>query len=216
MVICLFCNYVSVLDEIRIYNNNMSSLQCDKIPNEKLQIACVSIDSTILSADKMKSDLVELCKLSGKQFKLLYRASRDGFQPASFLAKCDDQPRTLTIVKTPEGYIFGGYTSIEWDSTSGWMADPNAFIFSLVNVLAAPQQLPVKLRNKQTIYCHCLCGPTFGTGHDLSILDDANASSNLGSSYEFPVIKDRKVKGDSFLAGSRMFRASEIEVFQLS
>ena len=54
------------------------------------------MDSTILSADKMKSDLVELCKLSDMQFKLLYRASRDGFEAAGFHVKCDNLPKTLT------------------------------------------------------------------------------------------------------------------------
>ena len=81
----------------------------------------------------MENNPLELCKLKGKQFKLLYRATRDGFAASSFHAKCDQQPNTLTVIKTTNGFIFGGYTAVAWDSTSRHKIDPNAFIFSLVN-----------------------------------------------------------------------------------
>ena len=86
------------------------SYRIDKCFLDKLQIASVTLDSTIVNTDKMKSDLVELCKLSDKEFKLLYRASRDGFEAARFHAKCDNQPRTLTIITTSKGNICGGYS----------------------------------------------------------------------------------------------------------
>jgi hypothetical protein len=41
---------------------------------------------------------------------LLYRGSRDGFRGADFHAKCDDKGATVTIVKSTEGRIFGGYS----------------------------------------------------------------------------------------------------------
>ena len=85
-----------------------------------------TIDSKIIRNYKKDNDLVELCKLNGKQFKLLYRASRDGFEAASFHAKCDHQSRTLTIIKTNKGFIFGGYTAIAWDGKSHAKADPIA------------------------------------------------------------------------------------------
>ena len=37
----------------------------------------------------------------------------------------------VTIIKNNLNYVFGGYTSAAWDSTSGWINDLNAFIFSL-------------------------------------------------------------------------------------
>ena len=46
-----------------------------------------TFDSTILCNFKLRNDLGQLCTLSGKQFKLLYRASRDGFAASSFHAK---------------------------------------------------------------------------------------------------------------------------------
>ena len=90
-----------------------------------------AIDSTILSSRKMKRDLVKLCMLSDiVEFKLIYRATRDGFQSSAFHDKCDHQPNTLTIIKTTRGCIFGGFTSVGWDSSSGWRADPHACLFT--------------------------------------------------------------------------------------
>lgn len=45
------------------------------------------VDSLILNNVKLQADLITLCQLSGKQLKLLYRASRDGFEAKSFHAK---------------------------------------------------------------------------------------------------------------------------------
>ena len=41
-------------------------------------------------------------------WKLLYRGSRDGFSASDFHDKCDEKPRTLTIIKTQSGDILGG------------------------------------------------------------------------------------------------------------
>ena len=85
----------------------MSSTHAEHVLIDNLcgHMGAGKIDSTIVTNGKMKNDLVELCKLSGKEFKLIYRASRDGFEASSFHAKCDYQPRTLTIIKTTNGYV---------------------------------------------------------------------------------------------------------------
>ena len=176
------------------------------------------IDSTIISTDKLKNDLVELCKLRGKRFKLLYRASRDGFAAASFHTKCDNQPRTLTIIKATTGYIFGGYTSVTWDSTGVYKADPNAFLFSLVNALSAPQLIPVNAGDTYSIQCNASYGPTFGSGHDLHISSNSNTTassySQLNGSYN---CTDESYESYEMylLAHSNQFVTCEIEVFKL-
>ena len=57
-------------------------------------------------------------------------------------------------------------------------------------------------------------GTSFGYGHDLRILSDANkkseAYSNLGRTYDVP-----PGQTNTFLAGSNNFKVSEIEVFQI-
>ncbi len=73
--------------------------------------------SQILS-DNQPFDLIKVCEFSIKdKWSLLYRGSRDGFGAANFHSKCDGHSNTLTILKAHgTSYIFGGFTSITWDS----------------------------------------------------------------------------------------------------
>ena len=63
-------------------------------------------------------ELIKLCGFDLKaQFNLLYRASEHGFQSSQFHSKCDGKGNILTILKA-NGFIFGGFTSVIWDSSS--------------------------------------------------------------------------------------------------
>ena len=66
--------------------------------------------------------------------ELLYRGTRDGFRAYDCHLKIDDKGPTLSIVKTTENKIFGGYTNIPWKSYAGVIIDNGlSFIFSLKN-----------------------------------------------------------------------------------
>ena len=168
----------------------------------------------------MKSDLVELCNFRGKQFKLLYRASRDGFQAKRFHSKCDNQPRTLTVIRASK-FIFGGYTAAAWDTSYASKTDPDAFIFSLVNYYHKPTVFPVKAGGLNAIDCDPEHGPTFGRYNDFDLCIGENkkelSSTHLGQRYNFDVFSDRSFEKEPvyFLAGSFFFTPSEIEVFSL-
>ena len=182
-------------------------------------LSFLAIESTIISNGKLTSDLVSLCKLRGKQFKLIYRASRDGFEAASFHAKCDNKPNTLTIVKTTNGCIFGGYTALVWGGSDYLKVDPTSFIFSLVNRLSKPMLIPIKANQNSIPYLSCSNGPTFGQ-NDFCIVSNSNMTpssfSYLGQSYDFKLFSSTSEKSCLFLADSLRFQTSEIEVFQLS
>jgi len=69
-------------------------------------------------------------------YQLLYRATRDGDTDKEFHSKCDHKSPILIIGKTPKGYIFGGYTTInlnyeEWKGSNKYLYDNEAFVFSL-------------------------------------------------------------------------------------
>ncbi len=92
-----------------------------------------SVQSDILSAQQCK-DLMKICNFSQtSKWKRLYRASSDGFSAASFYSKCEGMKNTLTIIKSVNGNIFGGYTEVPWTQMGGYKSDLNAFLFSLVN-----------------------------------------------------------------------------------
>ena len=204
-----------ISDQVTSFKPSTADVQIENICGDLQQR---TIDSTIITGYFMKDDLIKLCKLSGKQFKLLYRATRDGFGVSSFHAKCDQEANTLTIIKATSGYIFGGYTSVEWDSESFWKPDPDSFIFSLVNFISAPQLMPVLVED-HSILCDASYGPTFGSGHCIYICDKSNvfvkSMSYLDGSYEDSFFENKTDQIDTFLAGSRLFKTREIEVFQL-
>ena len=189
--------------------NNQNENRCGHLDEQV-------VNSKILRTEKLKNDLISLCKLSEKQFRLNYRATRDGFEASSFHAKCDNKPRTLTIIRAANGYIFGGYTDVTWESTGRYKSDPNAFIFSLINAHSTPQLIPVKWDSAYTIKCDASNGPTFS--NDILISSNSNKNnssySNLGNGFNFAIFSSGCEQAQAFLAGSYKFQTSEIEVFQ--
>ncbi|KAK6183188.1 hypothetical protein SNE40_010715 [Patella caerulea] len=82
-------------------------------------------------------DRGQFCKWIGRSvdFKLVYKASRDGMSPAIFHQKCDNKGPTVVIGYNTDGCVFGGYTSVDWKpctcGTAQTRWDEKAFLFSL-------------------------------------------------------------------------------------
>ncbi len=68
-------------------------------------------------------------------FKLLYKASKDGFSAFSFHMKVDNRGPTITLIKSAiNDKIFGGYTSVPITSSLfKWVKDEKAFLFNLTD-----------------------------------------------------------------------------------
>src|SRR5579883_3394742 len=121
------------------------------------------MSSTILD-DNQKRDLCKLCGFANNQkFKLHYRGSRDGFTKEKFHQLCDNIPCTLTLVRSSNENIFGGYVEQEWDQSDKDKYDPNAFLFSLTNFENRPIKIACK-PNHISHYCSLYFGPCFGKG----------------------------------------------------
>lgn len=147
-----------------------------------------------------------LCEFeSDQKWRLIYRASDNGFQAENFHENCDGKKNTLTILKTTTDCIFGGYTSAEWTSNGSWNSDPTAFLFNLTDkATKAKCSQP-----EQAILCNANHGPIFGRG-DLLISDQSNVnflSNHRQNSY---VLSD-----GSFLFSDKddCFQTTEIEVY---
>jgi hypothetical protein len=178
------------------------------------------LDSNIVDSDQ-SVELIKLCEFDTKtQFKLLYRASRDGFGVKDFHEKCNNILKTLTLIKVKDKpHIFGGYTEATWGGDLVYKKDPNAFIFSLVNNDNKPIKMKVNENIQYAIGCHCTYGPSFGKGKDFHISSRSNSNLNsfskLGHTYSHPNCIKGSNKAKSFLAGSRNFSTEEIEVYQV-
>ena len=157
--------------------------------------------------------------LNDRQWSLLYRGSRDGFQASDFHFRCDHKPNTLTIVKTINGNIFGGFTSAQWKSTASLDIDKRAFIFSLVNKENRPLIFEQSSSDNYSICSYKDLGPIFGEFNDFAIYNRPNtntySSSNLGYTYTHSDYPFGSEKAKTILGGSRYFQVLEIEVFQM-
>jgi len=165
---------------------------------------------------------LKLCEFSKDQkLELKYRASRDGFSSRDFHLRCDGIPNTLTVIKANSGNIFGGYTEQKWHSDDDFVADPKAFIFSLINKDDKPLKAFCLNESQLAIYCGPDYGPCFGGEgtylKDICIDSDSHINKysycDFGYSYQHPDYLKDTDKAQKFLAGSYEFETVEIEVF---
>jgi hypothetical protein len=177
------------------------------------------LKSQILKSEQQYSELLKLCEFCPTdKWSLLYRGTRDGFDLNAFHSKCDGHANTLTIFKAKQSTsIFGGFTAVEWDSTSHWKPDLNAFIFSLTNKDNDPIKIKIDPnRHRYAIYCDSEYGPCFGL--DISIDNNADTTmhnfSDLGSTYKHPQYAFETDEAQTFLTGSYYFKLDEIEVYE--
>jgi hypothetical protein len=136
------------------------------------------------------------------------------------LFKCDfcvSRHSSTIIIKSSN--VFGGFTSVSWDGSSGYKSDPSAFIFSLTNKDNTPLKMKIDPnRHDEAIGCVAKFGSSFGGGIDICITNNANTTmgsySNLGDSYKHPKYTYGSKEAQTFLTGSYKFQINEIEVYE--
>ena len=136
---------------------------------------------------------------------------------------------TLTIIKSENGGIFGGYTECQWDRNHGsYIGDKNkesSFIFSLKKVNENENQSNFIKYNKNItnttgdIYSTSSYGPTFGGGHNIKVYDNANTGNHCydrasESYYERGTFENGKY---GYLSGepNQTYNIQNYEVFQV-
>eukprot|EP01105_Mastigella_eilhardi_P025507 TRINITY_DN696_c0_g1_i1.p4 TRINITY_DN696_c0_g1~~TRINITY_DN696_c0_g1_i1.p4 ORF type:complete len:178 (-),score=46.06 TRINITY_DN696_c0_g1_i1:1104-1637(-) len=149
--------------------------------------------------------------------RLLHRATRDTFSVAAFHANCDNRGPTLVLIETEQGNIFGGATLAPWSSVGDYVADPSAFLFTLVNPCGVPPTKLVRNGSGDELYCDAAYGPTFGSAPDLHLSDNCNggntlSSTNLDGNGSF--LNPTGFGADLF-DGAQTFVVAEYEVFLL-
>ncbi|CAG8702969.1 24516_t:CDS:2 [Cetraspora pellucida] len=133
------------------------------------------------------------------KFKLLYRASEDGFDVENFHILCDKKGPTVTISKfAKSGKIIGGYNPLDWgpqnetiENTSildchSWWATSESFLFCFENKKTNLDSQWAKFARVASVhsaicYNRQLCGPAFGPGWDLVIGERYKHASCWGS-----------------------------------
>ncbi|CAB4427795.1 unnamed protein product [Rhizophagus irregularis] len=144
------------------------------------------------------------------EFKLIFCGSRDGFTPNKFHKICDNQSRTVAIIKVKDSNeILGGYNPIKWESVNSYGTTNDSFIFSFMNKNINDHVISRVSENKYAINYLDRYGPSFGF-RDLVIfggdVDDFRKCKNYckKKSYEKNIRETENV-----------FSVEEYEIFQI-
>ncbi|XP_057181027.1 interferon-induced protein 44-like [Triplophysa rosa] len=85
------------------------------------------------------------CALLGDaELTLLYKASVHGYDASAFHQCCDRQGPTLLVAYNNSGYVFGGYTSVDYTQSGGYITDDKAFLFNVPKHGGNPITIKVK------------------------------------------------------------------------
>ncbi|GBC06817.1 hypothetical protein RclHR1_07060010 [Rhizophagus clarus] len=169
------------------------------------------IDSKIITYQhaELISKWVDKLNISDKlislyKFKLLFRASRDRYSRDVFHVVCDNQPRTVAIVKVKDSNeILGGYNPLEWNCYENFVTTEDSFIFSFSNDRIDNHILSRVIKEHRATFNSCQYGPSFGVS-DLEIWSLYGGNCCKKSSYENPI---RDTEGQ--------FVVEDFEVFQI-
>ena len=208
-----------LIKRIEIDENKINTIEKEnkKVLEEKAKDQKLKdIDSNILTNyenfelinKRLKNS--EILKEKKINYKLLYRASRDGDEDKKFHEKCDNKRQILAVFKTTKGLIFGGYTEVGYKGNGNYIIDNKAFFFScdlkkIYNVKT----------DKTAIYDHINYGPIFGNSNTIICVYDKMFDCNcctcdINSNCFEGFNSDYEINN-----GESNFYLQEIEVFQI-
>jgi hypothetical protein len=152
------------------------------------------------------------------QWRLLYRGSRDGFASSQFHGKCDNVSNTITLIITTDGFIFGGFTPLAWDSSSQYKPDTSgkSFLFSIKNPHNIEAGKIALKDSRYGIYCSSSYGPVFGSGYDIKVVDDCDKNTSSYTRLGVGYANNTGVGDSQFFTGQQNFTVKEIEIFAIS
>ncbi|CAB4415506.1 unnamed protein product [Rhizophagus irregularis] len=168
-----------------------------------------NIDSKIITTQhaELISKWIDRLKITDEietayKFQLLFRGSHHRFAGKNFHEICDNQSRTITIIKL-EGSteILGGYNPIEWKSDDSFGVTKDSFVFSFKNSYDIESHILSRVKNERfAIRNYHNSGPSFG--YSLALTDGFGFCSNCV--YEKQIRKS-----------TDYFCVKEYEVFQI-
>ena len=208
----------SLKDEIKVIKDELNVIKKWKEDNEKEKENenkwKQEIDSNILTKFEDYQFIEKIYRINDENFinkklkmKLLYRVSRDGDSSSTFHQKCDNIKDTITLVKTKNDLIFGGYTNETWNGDNIYKKDDKAFCFSL--------DLKRKYNNKKTDYsikCYKGYGPCFGCAlfwiYDNCLSKGGFMNDGLNQNY------DNQMEENEINFGNGKFKVTDVEVYE--
>ncbi|RIB03422.1 hypothetical protein C2G38_782384 [Gigaspora rosea] len=160
-----------------------------------------------------KKDIMYSVMNNPYEFKLLLRGTRDGFTKDSFWNLCAKQTQLVVVMKVKgTDEILGGYNPIGWTKSVYCYKNCNdSFIFSLKNGTIQNSILSRVKEPEYAIHCDSYCGPRFGSGCDLAMLNNFNQNDKC---YSHQNSYEKRIRNDSTFGRSK-FSVEEYEIFQI-
>ncbi|CDW80153.1 UNKNOWN [Stylonychia lemnae] len=164
------------------------------------------------------SQQASLLQLEG-HCSLLYKGSKHGFRAQDFHSRCDNKGPTVSFILSNHGQVFGGYTSVPWQTPEKLFQpkkDSTAYLFQL------------NKNSKHPIYQNFV---DHAVGHfknqilqfglaDIHIEDECNLKNtnqcSIGNTFKPPKnLKYGENEMMDYLAGANKFKVLEIEVYKI-
>ncbi len=137
-------------------------------------ISVNNFDSSILHTNIKKQETIinwirEKTNKNFIRFEKIFIMNKNGSSSKDFHKYCDNNGPTLTLIKTINNKIFGGFTPLNWDISGVDKIDENnqTFIFSLSSM----KKYDMINKDKSAICCNREYGPSFGAS-DFCILSN--------------------------------------------
>ena len=137
-------------------------------------ISVNNFDSSILHTNIKKQETIinwirEKTNKNFIRFEKIFIMNKNGSSSKDFHKYCDNNGPTLTLIKTINNKIYGGFTPLNWDISGVDKIDENnqTFIFSLSSM----KKYDMINKDKSAICCNREYGPSFGAS-DFCILSN--------------------------------------------
>lgn len=154
----------------------------------------------------------QLNELKGKiiKLKLIFKSSRDGNTSEDFHKFCDGKGPTISVIKTKENNVFGGFLNIQWKSEGEGHKDNKAFLFSF-------KKNKIYKNNGKGNAGFFLkeCGPNFSYG--INIKNNFNESNRhrVRNKYDSECCWTNIASDFELNDGIEYFDIEEIEIFEV-
>ena len=169
-------------------------------------------------------DMLPGAETDGVEVEMLYRFSGSDASDSSgeeFHKACDGKGATITVIRSTNGYILGGYNPVSWSSVKGVAEAHGAFIFTVTNPAGTE---PTKYMVKDAAHAVSNCpkgGPCFGSEYDASdgeyFTDDLACRLNGDKSWtRFYYYEDTTGRGEATFTGAYEFDIETMEVWMVT
>ena len=174
------------------------------------------LNSSIIKDDINNYNLIlnwieETINKKGIKFELLFKMSQNGTTSEDFHKYCDNKGPTLTLVKTTNNKIFGGFTPLDWKNQGNNINDPSnqTFIFSL----NLKKKYNMINKDGKGIYCSKKYGPNFGDGDFCLRENMKNGITYADKGCNF--LRDNNLELIGKKGKSENFEVDELEIYKV-